>query len=232
MKFDLYNSMRAGVLAAAVACVGSIAGATTIDFDVDQYYTNGTNTYTSTDGLVDVAVDGVRVHRDGSIVNTRNFWTASWDGPGDNGGLGIYDCRLSNLCLDNSLIDGAGPDEFALLDFGDLVVEITSVTFSYWDINDTFAYGVYDDTSVGTTPSVYDDDLGGGANNPYTFAFTGGELVGSIIGFGVDSWHDDFRLQSITFDVVSAVPLPAGGLLILTGLGGLALVRRRRKVAA
>ncbi|WP_299750953.1 VPLPA-CTERM sorting domain-containing protein [uncultured Tateyamaria sp.] len=232
MIFDLSNRLSACVFSVALAFVGSIASATTINFDVNEYYTSGTNTYTSTDGSVDVAVDGVRVNRFGTITNTENYWTSSWDGPGDNGGLGVYDCRWANSCLDNSQIDGAGPDEFALLDFGDLIVQITSITFSFWDNDDTFAYGVYENTAVPSTPVVYEDNLGGGANNPYTFAFGEGELVGSIIGFGVDSWNDNFRLQNITFDLVSAVPLPAGGLLILTGLGGLALMRRRRTITA
>ncbi|WP_299648947.1 VPLPA-CTERM sorting domain-containing protein [uncultured Tateyamaria sp.] len=216
---------------AAFVAVGSVASATTIDFDVDRGYTNGTNEYTSTDGTVSVGVDGVHVSSDGTIRNTRNFWTSSWDGPGENGGLGVYDCRWSNLCIDNSQIDGRGPDEFALLDFGDLVVEITSVTFSYWDANDTFAYGVYTDTDIPATALIYEQDLDDGNANPYTYSFGAGEVVGSIIGFGADSWRDNFRLQSVSFDVVSAVPLPAGGLLILTGLGGLAMMRRRRKTS-
>lgn len=44
------------------------------------------------------------------------------------------------------------------------------------------------------------------------------------------SWSDS--LAGASFDVeVSAVPLPAGGLLLLTALGGMAAVRRRRKAA-
>lgn len=44
------------------------------------------------------------------------------------------------------------------------------------------------------------------------------------------SWDDS--LFGAGFDVeVSAVPLPAGGLLLLTALGGVAALRRRRKAA-
>ena len=166
----------------------------------------------------------------GTIVNTVNFWTASWSGA--NGGLGVYDCRFSNLCLDNPQIDGFGPDEFAIIDFGDLSVEITSITFADWDYNDTFAFGVYEDTEIPASAWIREANLEGSPSRISTYNFDSGQLVGSIIGFGADSWHDNFRLQSITFDVVSAVPLPAGGLLVLTSLGGLAFMRRRRKSAA
>lgn len=36
----------------------------------------------------------------------------------------------------------------------------------------------------------------------------------------------------VTFEQISAVPLPAGGLLLLTGLGGIAAFERRKKHAA
>ncbi|MBU3261826.1 VPLPA-CTERM sorting domain-containing protein [Roseovarius sp. PS-C2] len=46
----------------------------------------------------------------------------------------------------------------------------------------------------------------------------------------VFNWTDS--AQGVTFDFdVAAVPLPAGGVLLLTALGGLGLARRRRKVA-
>ncbi|WP_375173317.1 VPLPA-CTERM sorting domain-containing protein [Pseudooceanicola sp.] len=48
------------------------------------------------------------------------------------------------------------------------------------------------------------------------------------IGAGV---LDYFYIESLTFDDMSAVPLPAGGALLLGGLGGLAALRRKRKAA-
>ncbi len=228
---SISSKMRTGLFAVAMASIGSIASALTIDFDVNRGYTNGSNSYTSTDGSVTVGVDGVRVNSSGTITNTSNFWTASWDGSNAYAGLGVYDCRWQNRCRDTHLIDGQGPDEFALIDFGDLVVEVTSVTFTYWDNRDTFAFGTYDSTVLPATAQIYEQNLDDGNSNPYTHFFDNAQVVGSLIGFGADSWRDDFKLQSITFDVISAVPVPAGGALMLTGLAGLGLMRRRRKAA-
>lgn len=41
---------------------------------------------------------------------------------------------------------------------------------------------------------------------------------------------DRFNLRSARIDIVGEVPLPAGGLLLLGALGGLAALRRRRRV--
>ncbi|MEO1611752.1 MAG: hypothetical protein AAFU55_05300, partial [Pseudomonadota bacterium] len=70
-------------------------------------------------------------------------------------------------------------------------------------------------------------------NNP--FFFTSGER-GTTIGIGADTFlgaitggGDDFRVSSIS---VTAVPLPATGLLLFAGVGALALGGWRRRRAA
>ncbi|KIC41444.1 hypothetical protein RA27_09310 [Ruegeria sp. ANG-R] len=229
---DSKRTYIAALSTAVLSVAATASSALTVDFNVGRNWTSGSNTYTSSDGSVNVGVDGVRVDRNGTVIDTDNFLTASWSG--NQGGIGVYDCRhvRHGYCRhDQHTIDGAGPDEFALIDFGGLNVEVTSVTFAYWDRHDTFAYGTYNDSSIPASAQVYEEELGSGNTNPYTHYFGSGELIGSIIGFGADDWRDNFKLQSITFDIVSAVPLPAGSILLLTGLFGMGVMRRRKRLA-
>ncbi|WP_226926139.1 MULTISPECIES: VPLPA-CTERM sorting domain-containing protein [unclassified Meridianimarinicoccus] len=52
------------------------------------------------------------------------------------------------------------------------------------------------------------------------------------IGFGSTATNKHMRLDNLQIGAVSAVPLPAGGLLLLSGLGGILAVKRRRKARA
>lgn len=70
-------------------------------------------------------------------------------------------------------------------------------------------------SEVVTAPSVSIQTTFGTPNLDQTLVFS---WTSSQVGAGFD------------FDV-SAVPLPAGGLLLLTALGGMAVLRRRRKAA-
>jgi hypothetical protein len=50
---------------------------------------------------------------------------------------------------------------------------------------------------------------------------------------GSNDFGDDDQVSvRLNYETVAAVPLPAGGLLLLTGLGGVAALKRRKKTAA
>lgn len=75
------------------------------------------------------------------------------------------------------------------------------------------------------------------ASGPTTYVLSGAALSTAIAGNLASIWFGEnsaspgsFRLKSITM-TVSAVPVPAAGLLLLGALGGLAALKRRKQTA-
>lgn len=126
-----------------------------------------------------------------------------------------------------------------------------SVIFS-WDPG---SVDLVDGTNDSIAFDVLDADLRG---NTFTFSVNGGSVTQTANGPGLVSFDfadyegvdfSDVSTLSLfvsgpaSFDVgfdniraqagpISAVPLPAGGLLLLSGLGGIAAINRRKKRAA
>lgn len=124
------------------------------------------------------------------------------------GGLGVKGGIFDSAALDGQI------DERMTFSF-DQDVKMMSIMFSAYDDNDP--YNIYVDSGAGLTLITAD-----AMTNPYTFTPF---LVGNTLRIALDGNSSAFRVSGLT---VSAVPLPAGGLLLLAGLGGLGALRRRK----
>lgn len=96
-----------------------------------------------------------------------------------------------------------------------------------------FKIGAGNDALVGDVVATYSDhvEIAGYAAGEDAFTnlfvdFTGLEGGGLLGGI---TWNADTDALAYAGDLTPVVPLPAGGLLLLTGFAGFGLMRRRRK---
>ncbi|WP_308915213.1 VPLPA-CTERM sorting domain-containing protein [Jannaschia sp. LMIT008] len=124
--------------------------------------------------------------------------------------------------------DGWGPNEMAILTFG-TTVELQALDFHYVeDTRDQFSLWTRGD--AGWTQITQALTIGKTANGAGRFSFADA-IRGRVFGVATTDTDDAWKFRGATADLaapdlVSPVPLPAGVLLLIGGLGTLVALRR------
>lgn len=225
MKFSKLGVVLALFLSLLAA---GFASAATVSFSGSTIRPVSEIDFTGSDGLT-ITASGMRANESGEF--RRDALVGRY-----GGGLGVCSGRStdsgSGCGRDYYQVDGNGANEMALLDFGSAVVRITEIVFTALVYNDDFDFALYGGSTADTL-AFFDDARPNADTRGYvrSYRFTT-DYIGSLFGIGADHWSDEFLIRSVSYENLSPVPLPAGGLLLLTALAGLGVARRRKAVAA
>lgn len=192
-------------------------------------------------GDLTVSTTGHTLNEDGSIgtvrsigqYNVETVWNwGTWSWAQQGGGLGV-----TTGGNDSHQVDSYGKDEVIKLSFNKSVT-LERVYFSLVDWDDDFSFSMVDGEDQG---AFYQNvDIAGHGYGYYDF---NQDWTGTMFGVGAadstchawgiayscDNW-DNFKLTGVkvSYEEIAPVPLPAAGLLLITAIGGLSAMRRRR----
>ena len=220
------KSLAAG---AALLCAAGAAQATTVSFggsfSNDLGSTVDCSVFSAGCGDFSVAASSSGLLNDSAVVSRRG------NGIGVNAPGGILGFPIPDL--QPGQLDGfPEPSQESLTFSFDAQVSLTSIVLAKLntggDSDDEFDLFVDGGLFInnGTSSTV----TGPIVLSQFTISAIGGDAANDTNGFfGFGAKFDDFRVKSISYENISAVPLPASSLLLLAGLGGLAALRRRKK---
>lgn len=173
-----------------------------------------------------IVVDFTATGPDQTVIDFGDFTVSASSTGFVNFGPTVVNQTANGLGVDagfidsqGSQVDGTGGTETLTFVF-DSPVTLTTIDFSAFNAIGGFfnAPDTYNLSFDGGAATNLNDDPWIGSQTLNSFALT-------ATGFA------DWTVSSISYDAISVVPLPAGGLLFLSGLAGLGLARRLKRTA-
>ena len=211
------NNITKTLGAAALAIAAPFAAnASIVDFDFgaggDVTHNSGRSVVAESGGL-SLTITGAAFS--GGLTGS-GWWgdATAWDN-----GIGLYAGGR-----DSHWVDGYY-DEYLLLSFSE-AVDLTAAAFAYGDGGDDWRvlagnFHGYSAVDSGTL-------AGSGSGGSVFSAAIDSDVTATQFLIGTTGGRSEWKLRGVSVDV-APVPLPASGLLLLAGLGGVAAMRRRKR---
>lgn len=199
---------------AGFVSVASVGGTQTFGNPLGPFSGAGTTFTIDADTFDVVGAGTIALNGEQNIEITQNI-----EGLGIDNNNGIFGS-------DSSQIDGSGSNDILVFTFA-RVMRLSRIIFENVSDNDDFVFYV-----PGADPNATEYDI----VNPLPFPdingdegfFDFGNIEVTSFGIGALGRNDNFRLSRIE---IAPVPLPASALLLLAAVGGLGVMRMRKRAA-